>query len=336
MRSWPLAPHHDLTGAGSRLDAAAADYQLNDSSGGNVLSILPPGEHGLYNAADIAAYQANGTRPAGARATSSPQYANLLYNAAGLTDAQLPTYFNDELFGIPRGQITRTETPSTTVPVVIYRDTHEVPHIYAQDRVSLAYGAGYAAAEDRLFMMDVLRHYGAGNLSAFLGPSCADEQMDHDSLLLGGYTQAQKQAQIDALPTQYGALGQELKDFATSYVAGINAYIAATQTNPHTAAGRLRRRGGAATALAARPTSSTSPPWWAASSARVAATRPPTPTLLRYLQGQFGSAAGADGVHRLQAAERPRRADHDRARRSRTSRRQPSTPARWRSSTATT
>ncbi|MBJ7610510.1 MAG: penicillin acylase family protein [Candidatus Dormibacteraeota bacterium] len=204
-------------------------YQLNDLSGGNVLSILPPGEHGLYNAIDIAAFEASGTRPAGA-ADQLPKYQNLLYNAGGLTDAQLPNYFNDESFGI-QGQPSRTETPSATVPVVIYRDSHEVPHIYAQDRVSLAYGAGYAAAEDRLFLMDVLRHYGAGNLSEFLGPSCADEHMDHNSLLLGGYTLAQKQAQLDALPTQYGTLGAELKSFATSYVGGINAYITATRTN---------------------------------------------------------------------------------------------------------
>ena len=28
-------------------------YRLNDTGGGRVLSILPPGEHGLYNAADL-------------------------------------------------------------------------------------------------------------------------------------------------------------------------------------------------------------------------------------------------------------------------------------------
>ena len=206
-------------------------YQLNDAAAGDAMSILPPGEHGLYNAADIAAYETNGTRPAGADDQLS-KYTDLLYHSIGLTDAQLPTYFDDNSFGIPSGQVARTETPSSTVPVVIYRDTHEVPHIYAQDRASLAFGAGYAAAEDRLFLMDVLRHYGGGTLSAFLGPSCADEHMDHNSLLLGGYTQAQKQAQIDSLPTQYGALGQDLQTAATSYVAGINAYVSATQTNP--------------------------------------------------------------------------------------------------------
>lgn len=267
----------------------APTYELNDTSAGHALSILPPGEHGLYNAADVALYEANGTRPTGADDQLGP-YANLLYNSAGLTDAQLPTYYNDESFGIPAGQTTRTETPSTAIPVVIYRDTHDVPHIYAQDRVSLAYGAGYAAAEDRLFLMDVLRHYGAGNLSAFLGPSCADEEMDHNSLLLGGYTQAQKQAQLDALPTQYGPLGLELENMANSYVGGINAYITATQTNP--------------TLLPADYAAAVAPPqpWQPTDIIDIATlvggifgkgggNETANATLLRYLQGQDGNSA---------------------------------------------
>ena len=115
--------------------------------------------------------------------------------------------------------------------MVIYRDTHDVPHIYGATKDDVGFGAGYAAAENRLFQMDVLRHYGAGNLSSFLGPSCADEQMDHDSLLLGGYTTAQKQAQIDNNST-FGVLGTTLRSMVYSYVNGINAYVSATQTNP--------------------------------------------------------------------------------------------------------
>ena len=206
-------------------------YQLNDSAAGRTLSILPAGENGLVNATDLALFEANGTRPAGSQDQLGP-YENLLYNAQGLSDSQLSSYYDDESFGIPSGGIVRTETPSSSVNVVIYRDQHDVPHVYGDTQASVAFGAGYAAAEDRLFEMDVLRHYGAGNLSAFLGPSCADERMDHDSLLLGGYTTSQKQAQIDGLPVEYGALGQTLRTMVNSYVAGINAYITATQTNP--------------------------------------------------------------------------------------------------------
>ena len=44
--------------------------------------------------------------------------------------------------------------------------------------------------------MDVLRHYGDGHAEPFIGPSCADEQMDHDQLLLAPYTPAQANAQV--------------------------------------------------------------------------------------------------------------------------------------------
>ena len=84
--------------------------------------------------------------------------------------------------------------------MTIYRDTHDIPHIYGTTDTTLAFGAGYAQAEDRLFLMDVLRHYGEGTLAQFLGGSCAFEQMDHDQLLLSPYTKTQAIAQVDALP----------------------------------------------------------------------------------------------------------------------------------------
>jgi acyl-homoserine lactone acylase PvdQ len=149
----------------------------------------------------------------------------------GLTDAQLPGYYNDETFGVRPGDIT-TVRPNPSVPVVIYYDRHHVPHIYAANDQALGYGAGYAAARDRLLLMDVLRHYGSGTLSQFLGPSCADEQMDRDQLLAADYGKAQAQAQITALPSEYGAQGSRRVAIGTAYVAGINDDIAATHTNP--------------------------------------------------------------------------------------------------------
>ncbi|HZD66521.1 MAG TPA: penicillin acylase family protein, partial [Acidimicrobiales bacterium] len=161
-------------------------------------------------------------------------YQRLLYAPPDLTNAALPSYYKDESFGIRPGNVTATVRPDPTVPVVIYRDRHDVPHIYGASVEAMAYGAGYAAAHDRLFLMDVLRHYGAGTLSSFLGPSCADEQMDHDQLLLAAYTPAQRQAQIAALANdpQYQPLGGELVAMGKAYVAGINRYIARTRTDP--------------------------------------------------------------------------------------------------------
>ncbi len=96
----------------------------------------------------------------------------------------------------------------------------------------MAFGAGYAQAEDRLFLMDVLRHYGEGTLASFLGASCEFEQMDHDQLLLSPYTKAQAIAQVDALPAEYGAQGPLAKSLIDSYVDGVNRYIDAATTDP--------------------------------------------------------------------------------------------------------
>jgi acyl-homoserine lactone acylase PvdQ len=204
-------------------------YQAGDYADGRAMSILPPGENGLVTAPQALAFETQGTRPPNSDDQLS-KYAGLLYGAPSLTDSTLGNYYDDESFGIKPGDLQRTETPRSDV--AIYRDGHDVPHIYGQTDEAAAYGAGYAQAEDRLFLMDVLRHYGAGTLSSFIGPSCADEQMDHDQLLLAPYTPAQAQAQIDALPQKYGAQGALAKSMLTAYVDGVNAYITATQTNP--------------------------------------------------------------------------------------------------------
>ncbi|MBV8297152.1 MAG: penicillin acylase family protein, partial [Acidimicrobiia bacterium] len=105
-------------------------YQANDYAQGQALSILPAGENGLVNIPQALAFELQGTRPPNSD-DQLAKYANLLYAPANLDDSQLGNYYDDESFGIPPGQITRTETPSSSVPVTIYRDAHDVPHIYS-------------------------------------------------------------------------------------------------------------------------------------------------------------------------------------------------------------
>ncbi|MDQ1633493.1 MAG: hypothetical protein QOJ32_302 [Frankiaceae bacterium] len=205
-------------------------YQVGDYGRGQVLSILPPGENGLVNTQQAAEFESAKKRPPNSD-DQLGQYANLLYGSPSLTDAGLSSYFNDESFGVRPGDIMRTETPGPGVTV--YRDKLDIPHVYGDSDQHMAFGAGYAQAEDRLFLMDVLRHYGSGTLASFLGSSCQFEQMDHDELLLAPYTPARAQQQIDALPQQYGAQGALAKSDIENYVQGVNAYIAATRTDPN-------------------------------------------------------------------------------------------------------
>ena len=216
-------------GGAARAASPTNRYRADDFADGQAMYVLPPGENGLVNAADALQFETTGKRPAASDDQLS-QYSNLLYGAPTLTNAKLTDYFNDESFGVKPEDVTRTETPGEGV--TIYRDKHDVPHIYGDTNPSAAFGAGYAQAEDRLFMMDVLRHYGAGTLASFLGASCDFEQMDHDQLLLSPYTPAQAQAQVDALPKRYGHDGEVAKQMIDAYVQGVNAYIDATKTDP--------------------------------------------------------------------------------------------------------
>jgi hypothetical protein len=115
-------------GAPSAQGSAVAHYREGDYARGHVLSVLPPGENGLVNLTDLFAFGANGTRPANSDDQLS-QYANLLYGVRGLTDGRLSTYFNDESFGVKPAEVTRVEQPDATVPVTIFRDTRDVPHV---------------------------------------------------------------------------------------------------------------------------------------------------------------------------------------------------------------
>jgi acyl-homoserine lactone acylase PvdQ len=117
----------------------------------------------------------------------------------------VPSYFKDATFGVRAGDVARTETPEAGLTIV--RDGYDVPHIYGDTRAELMFGAGYAGAEDRLFLMDVLRHTGRATLSSFAGGSRSNRAMDEGQWALAPYTEQDLQAQIDAAPRLYGAAG---------------------------------------------------------------------------------------------------------------------------------
>ena len=203
--------------------AAPRPYRAADSAGGGFHDILPPGENGLTSTLGLVLYELTQTRPA----HSIDQYAmyrDLLYAAPGLAPADLSRFFKDSSFGVPPGHQGSVERPRQDV--VIVRDTDfGVPHVYGSTRSGTEFGAGYAAAEDRLFMMDALRHAGRGQLAGFAGGAPGNRAMDQAVFADAPYTEADLQRQVDRLPQLYGADGQQLVEDATSYVAGVNAYI---------------------------------------------------------------------------------------------------------------
>lgn len=211
-----------LGSGGMSASAAVTPYGTQDAGG--FRNVLPPGTAGTNDLTDFTLFTAAGTRPAHSM-DQLPLYRDLEYASPTLTDAQVPDYFKDATFGVKDGQVASSISPRAGVTIL--RDkAYGVPHVYGDTRADTIFGAGYAGAQDRLFLMDVLRHTGHATLSSFVGGSAGNREMDRVQWALAPYTDADLQAQIDNAPRLYGAEGTALIADATAYVDGINAYIA--------------------------------------------------------------------------------------------------------------
>jgi acyl-homoserine lactone acylase PvdQ len=206
-----------------------APYATNDAGG--FRNVLPSGENGTDNAAQLAQFQLNGTYPPH-YTDQLPLYANLVYGSPTLTKEQIPDYFKDATFGVKEGDVASEESPRSDV--TIQRDSaYGVPHVYGSTRSGVMFGAGYAAAADRLFLMDVLRHTGRAELSSFVGGSEGNRAMDRTQWLIAPYTEADLQSQLEKAPVLYGAKGAQVVEDVENYVAGINAYVNAALLDPN-------------------------------------------------------------------------------------------------------
>ncbi|MBK3568713.1 penicillin acylase family protein [Streptomyces sp. MBT62] len=209
---------------------ATAATASNDYCGGQCSDILPAGENGNATLAQILLNQAFGSQPAHAEDQLGP-YANLATGASTLTDAKINTFFNDASFGVPAANVASTENPSGRTDVTIVRDKATgVPHITGTTRYGTEYGAGYAAAEDRLWLMDVFRHVGRGQLTTFAGGVASNQGLEQEFYRNAPYTEAELQSQIDNAVANNGARGQQALADANAYLAGINAYIDASDS----------------------------------------------------------------------------------------------------------
>jgi acyl-homoserine lactone acylase PvdQ len=207
-------------------------YGTNDAGG--FRNVLPPGEAGVDNTAQFVQYEAAGTRPPHWD-DQLPLYTGLLYASPHITHADVAKYYKDATFGVKPDDIERTENITDgTYTVTILRDKgYGIPHIYGATDNDVEFGAGYAAAEDRLFFIDVLRHTARAQLSSFVGGSAGNRAMDRTQWSIAPYTEADLQSQIDNAPKLYGSFGTELVARLNAFVAGINEYINEANTDPN-------------------------------------------------------------------------------------------------------
>jgi acyl-homoserine lactone acylase PvdQ len=196
---------------------------------GTVWNILPPGQSGTVNATDLLQVLAgdpqNRTAVDGKNAPKNFADQLEMYDAltktrpADLTAADINRLYKHESF-TPE-QVVSTETPKPGV--TIQRDQYGVPYINGDTFDDVEYGAGYAGTQDRMFLMDVLRHAGQAKLAEFAGATPSNLEMDQEQLRTAYYTPAEAEAQVAAAAKRYGAAGQKLLGAVDAFVAGINA-----------------------------------------------------------------------------------------------------------------
>ncbi|WLW56232.1 penicillin acylase family protein [Streptomyces sp. YU58] len=219
-----------LTPLAQAPSVAAEAVVPNDHCGNQCSDILPPGQNGNATLAQILLNQAFGSQPEHAEDQLGP-YANLAKGYPSLTNSTINTFFNDASFGVPADQVASTLKPAGRSDVTIVRDKKTgVPHITGTTRYGTEFGAGYAAAQDRLWLMDVFRHVGRGQLTPFAGGAPSNQGLEQQFWRSAPYTEADLQAQIDNAAAAAGDRGKLALADVNAYVAGINAYIDASDS----------------------------------------------------------------------------------------------------------
>ena len=97
---------------------------------------------------------------------------------------------------------------------------HGVPAVFADTTEDLGYGAGYAHARLRLFLIDAIRRMARGTLAELAGPGTDDATLAEDvRTRYQGYSDAD-------LTAMYEGFDDEARTMVDGYVDGVNARIA--------------------------------------------------------------------------------------------------------------
>lgn len=103
--------------------------------------------------------------------------------------------------------------------VLIIRDNYGVPHVFSETKEGLAFGAGYAMAQDRLWQADIYRRAAFGSLAEF---GMASIDSDYATRSMGYSREELGEIYENWVPTNKQA---RLKQMSEAYIAGVNLYI---------------------------------------------------------------------------------------------------------------
>jgi penicillin amidase len=110
----------------------------------------------------------------------------------------------------------RLQVNGLSAPVTVTRDSHGVPTIEAKSLDDLFFAQGYVTAQDRLWQMDVMRRFGAGELSEILGEDTL--KLDREQRILGLRAAAKKSLETT---------NPRDRAYFEAYARGVNSYIGA-------------------------------------------------------------------------------------------------------------
>ncbi|MFG2498870.1 penicillin acylase family protein [Streptomyces sp. NPDC048441] len=195
----------------------AADY-----CEGQCADVLPPGANGNATLAEILSHRVFGTQPAHADDQLGP-YDKLSSGYPSLTDDKLTEFFNDASFGVRDGQAASVTKPRDDVTIT--RDKkYGIPHIKGSTRYGTEFGAGFAAGQDRLWLIDLFRHIGRGELTSFAGGALANQGLEQQFWPQAPYKEEDLEKQVEYIKSTQGERGRQAMEDAQAYIDGLNAY----------------------------------------------------------------------------------------------------------------
>ena len=196
---------------------------------GVVRNIVPAGQRGSINALDLVKVALGD--PVGRIAVDGKNAPTNFADQLEMYDAfakKRPAEITDSVInadykkaGFVPEKVVSTETPKAGVTIV--RDAFGVPYITGTTYEDTMYGAGFAGTQDRMFLMDALRHLGAGRGAEFVGGTPGNIAMDRAQIRTAYYTPKEAADQLQIIADENGTEGERLLRGADAYLAGINA-----------------------------------------------------------------------------------------------------------------
>jgi acyl-homoserine lactone acylase PvdQ len=172
-------------------------------------NVLPPGQDGGFT---IGAHSLDQLK----------LYDALTPLGGAVTTRDLTRFFKPAHLGMAGERTVRSEKTGRA-GLRILRDRWDVPHVFGRTRAAAEFGAGWVTAEDRGFLIELLR--GPGRISALDVPGLDAFALVGSGRLVESSPQTEAfLAQQIALARAAGPRGRQLVRDAEAYVAGINAY----------------------------------------------------------------------------------------------------------------